>query len=288
MMDCHVHSFFSGDSDLSAEAACQKAIGLGLAGLAFTEHLDYDFPAYHDMESVDFKIYMEFLDLLKYKLNRKLKILKGIEVGIQPQVIDRTLKLVQSQPFDYVLASVHIIGGQDPYRLKYFDGLDKQKAYSRYLEHILAMIRHFPDFDNVGHMEYIIRCAPYVDRTLCYADHHDLLDQIFRELIRQGKGFEINTTTFRESAQYPVQPMMRPAILRRYRELGGRIITLGSDAHHLSDIGFRFDFFRALLRDAGLRHIAHFENRQPVHEPVVFPSDEVLLVASSNQPEVNP
>jgi histidinol-phosphatase (PHP family) len=186
MFDCHMHSKFSADSVMDAADACKAAISRGLDGIAFTVHVDFDYPG--ETFIVDFDRYMERMNDLAAVYEGKLSILRAIEAGIQPHVIEDTLKVVNSYLFDYVLASVHIIDGADPYvKEEYYQGKSKAEAYERYLKEIYNMIMRFGSFDMVGHFEYIIRYAQYADRTLRYADHRVILDSILKELVHQGR-----------------------------------------------------------------------------------------------------
>ena len=261
MYDCHMHTKFSTDSIMEAEAACETAIGLGLEGIAFTDHLDFDYP---DVTfNIDFDEYFTHITEVRDKYKGKLKVLTAIEAGLQPHVIAESLEVVKSHPFDYVLASVHIIDRLDPYRKGYYIGKTKTEAYERYLQEILFMIRNFSSFDMVGHFEYIILNADYPDRTLRYAEHSDTFDAIIKELISSGRGFELNTGTYRNpssDAEYDIE------VLKRYRSLGGELICLSSDAHKTEHIAVRFDYYAQMLRDAGFRYTVHFENRKPVFD----------------------
>jgi histidinol-phosphatase (PHP family) len=263
MFDCHVHSDFSTDSSMPAESACEKALAAGLEGLTFTDHLDIDYPDTDESFNIDFEKYMKFMKALRERQGPQLKVDIGIEVGIQPHVIEQTLETVRSHDFDYVLASVHIIDGIDPYVTDYYRGKTHIEAYERYLEEILFMVRNFPDFDNVGHFEYITRYASYDDRSLRYKDHSDLFDELLKDIIHKGRGFEVNTGSFRDkpgirTCEYDIE------VLKRYRELGGEIVSLGSDAHDATYIGYKFDVFKDMIIEAGFSHAVYFEKRKPV------------------------
>ncbi len=261
MFDCHMHSRFSTDSTMDGAEACETALRQGLDGIAFTDHLDIEYPGTDETFLIDYEQYFSEITALKGLYEGRLKVLRAIEAGIQPHVIQETRNIVGSFPFDYVLASVHIIDGVDPYLREYYSNKTKQEAYGRYLEEIYAMVTGFDDFDMVGHFEYIIRYAQYDDRSLRYADHSGVLDSILKELIRQGRGFEVNTGTYRDpsaSVEYDFD------VLKRYRELGGELVCLGSDAHRKEHIGLRFDYYAQMLRNAGFTHTVHFENRKPV------------------------
>ena len=263
MIDCHVHSNFSTDGEMTPEEACEKAISIGLQGITFTDHLDYDYPGADSFDNIDFPSYSEYMDSLVERYKSKLMVKKGIEVGIQPHVVEESLKVVRSIEFDYVLASVHIIDGIDPYYREYYIGKSIKEAYELYLKKILFSMDNFPDYDNIGHMDYIIRYAGYDDRSLRYCDHKELFDEILKILVSKGKGFEINTGSFRDvkgmnTARFDID------ILKRYRELGGEIISIGSDAHSLEYIGYKHEYIKEILLETGYRHIVHFENRKPV------------------------
>lgn len=261
MYDCHIHSNLSKDSDMKAADACEAAIKSGLEGLAFTDHLDFDYPG--EPFIIDFSLYNEKISSLQSQYDGKLKILKAIEVGIQPHILDESLSVIVSHPFDYVLASVHIVNGIDPYMKQYYDGKSKIDAYELYLQQIYFMIKNLKSFDMVGHFDYITRYAGYADRTLRYTDHADIFDAIFTELIEHGRGFEINTGTYRNN---PSDIEYDREILTRYRELGGELVCLGSDAHRSKYIASGFEFFAQVLRDAGFKYTVHFENRKPVFD----------------------
>mgnify|MGYP005845818307 CR=1 FL=1 len=268
MFDCHIHSDFSTDSKMSAVSACETAILKGLKGIAFTDHLDYDFPDYEDEFMVDFHEYCRFMDSLKADYELKLKVLKGVEVGIQPHVIEETNKTLLQHEFDYVIGSIHIIARRNPYVAGYYDGISKKEAYVRYLQEIMFMIENFKDFDVIGHLDYIIRCADYDDRTLRYADCSDIIDSIFKLIIPVGKGIEINTGSYRPRNEDTPVPCYDFDILKRYRELGGEIVCVGSDAHFAEHVGYRFDYFHEILLNCGFRHTVHFEKRKPIFTPI--------------------
>jgi len=268
MFDCHVHSTFSTDSNLDAVTACEAAIKAGLEGIAFTDHIDFDFPGYSNDFMFDFDDYQKFMNNLKLRYNSKLKVLKGVEVGIQPHVIEDSLNLISKHELDYILASVHVIDAQDLYKAEFYSNKSKKQVFSRYLEEVLNMINNYTCFDVVGHLDYIIRCCDYEDRTFRYSDYSDIFDEIFKKLIADGKGFEINTGSYRDKGDGRPVPQYDIETLKRYRQLGGEIICLGSDSHRPEHIGFKFDYFSEMLSQAGFRYTAHFENRKAVFTPL--------------------
>lgn len=264
MIDCHTHSNFSQDGKMNTDTACQAAINQGLAGIAFTDHFDINYPYPDFVFRFEPEEYFENIEKIKYQYKDKIKVLAGIEIGIMPDTIDENLQIIQQNNFDYVLASVHVVDGMDPYMMDYYNDRTKHQAYERYLEEIYRIITLFNDFDMFGHFDYVIRPAAYDDRTMRYRDHSDLFDSIFKALISKGKGFEINTGSYRDRtdgkklAEYDIN------ILKRYKELGGEFVCLGSDAHKPEHIGLKFSQFSELLKEAGFKYLVHFEQRKPV------------------------
>ena len=264
MFDCHVHSSFSGDSEMQAETACEKAIELELDGIAFTDHLDYDYPNYDDKFLIDFDKYSVSMDSIKAQYSGRLKVMKGIEVGIQPHVIEDTKKVIEKYDFDFVIASVHIIDRMDPYYGEYYKGKSKEQAFSRYLEAILESVTNLDDFDIVGHIGYIRRYCSYDDRTLRHKDFSDLIDSILKTTISKGKGIEVNTSGYKDMDS----PIPDFDIIRRYVELGGEIITMGSDAHFPEHMARNFSYVRDMLGNIGFKYTAHFEKRKAVFDKI--------------------
>jgi histidinol-phosphatase (PHP family) len=244
--------------------ACETSINLGLDGIAFTDHMDYDYPDFEEVFLIDFKKYSDNLDQLKKLYKGKLKILKGIEVGYQPHVIVETNEVINNYDFDFVICSVHIIDGQDPYTGKYFIGKAKNDAYMRYLELIYSSVTKFDNFDVVGHIGYIRRYGEYDDRSLRYVDYSDILDAILKKIISGGKGLEINSSGYKHKLLN--SPIPDFDIIKRYKELGGEIICTGSDAHSHEHIALKFKYVYERLIDIGFKYTTHFENRKPIFD----------------------
>jgi histidinol-phosphatase (PHP family) len=266
MFDSHIHSSFSGDSEMPPEEACKKAISLGLEGIAFTDHLDIDYPDFDEKFLIDFEQYSSCMDNIKHTYRSELKVLKGIEVGIQPHVIKETDETVKKYDFDFCIASIHIIERKDPYVGDYFrDKPTKFHAFQRYLEEILLSVTEYDNFDVIGHIGYIRRYCNYEDRTLRHADYSDIIDTILKTAISKGKGIEINTSGYRGDLNSPIPDF---DIVSRYKELGGEILTIGSDAHFPEHIALNFSFVKDMLSNMGFKYLTHFENRKPVFDKI--------------------
>lgn len=256
--DCHVHSKFSSDSSLELDCAIQESIEKKLFGITFTDHLDLDFPGFESDYHVEPKKYFCDVYKAKEKYKNEINIFTGIEIGVQPHVIDETNKIIDSYKYDFILGSIHIVKKQDPYDKAFYQNKSKKQAYFEYLDEINNNIKLYSNFDVLGHFDYIARYSPYPDPSMLYGDYIVLLDEILKYLITNNKGLEINTSTYSKPlVQLDCQ------VINRYRQLGGEIITLGSDAHSENMIASNFLMYSKIIKDCGFKYIAHFEDRKP-------------------------
>lgn len=265
MYDNHIHSTFSTDSRMDAVDACEKAIELGLSGLVFTDHVDYNYPDFDNDFLIDMDQYFEYFRKLQNLWKSKLNILIGVEMGFQPQVIDKINETISNYPFDFVINSVHIIDQTDPYTGKFFRGKTQQQAYERYLQEILCSINEFENYDIIGHIGYATRYGNFQDKRLRYNDYSDILDQILKAVIRNGKGIELNTSGLRTDLHSSIPGY---DIFDRYYELGGEIVTVGSDSHFKEHLGHSFKEAVDYLKNTGFKYISHFEARKPIFEKI--------------------
>lgn len=256
----HVHSKFSTDSTLDMETAVLKAIELGLSGIAFTDHLDVDFTDYEDEFHYDFNEYFDLLKSLKDKYENKIEIISAVEIGMQPHVIKDTYNKIKDFTFDYIIGSTHLIKKRDPYCGNYFRPTDtKIDSYKEYLEEILNNLLLYKDFsfNTLGHIDYLVRYANFEDSTLYYKDFPTLIDEILKFIINKNMSFEINTSTYLKK-NFDIK------ILKRYKELGGELITLGSDAHNLDRIAKNFKLYSQIIKDCGFKYLFSFKDGKPI------------------------
>ena len=265
LWDTHMHTHFSGDSDADPRQMIAAAEGAGLAGLCFTDHLDYDYPDDKDLFLLDFYSYKEEIQKLRQEYKDRFPILLGIEIGLQPQLAKKNHEAAKACPFDFVIGSSHVVHGVDPYYSKYYENRDEDAAYREYFESILENLHTDADFDVYGHLDYVVRYGPNRNRFYSYHKYSDVIDEILKTLIQKGKGIEINTGGFKYGLGHP-NPTEE--ILFRYHELGGEIITVGSDAHTPEHVGYAFDRVPEILTRAGFRYVTVFQNRQPVFIPL--------------------
>ena len=179
---------------------------------------------------------------------------------------EKAVELMSANSFDQIIASVHYLENSDPYYGGYFKGKDCRQAYGNYLETIYKEAVALKDFDIIGHYDYVARYAPYPQDSITYKEFGDIFDSIFRFLIENGKGLEINTKscTGSKGRKTPIDL----DVLIRYREMGGEIISLGSDSHSAIYVGEGFNEAAEMLRSLGFRWTSHYEKRQLVQLPL--------------------
>lgn len=258
--DFHLHSSFSWDSSTPPRAVIEAALAAGLSTLCFTDHMDTDCPLDGDSFEFDMDEYFRQLCLLQSEYRKHIDVRIGVELGLQPHLGDTFRAYLKSHPFDFVIGSTHIVEHFDPYYPEFWEVYDKKRGIERYLETTLENIRSFDDFDVYGHLDYIVRYLPNREKAFSYRDYADLVDEILKLLLERGKGLEINTGGFKSGLTVP-NPC--PDVLRRYRELGGEIITLGSDAHTPEYVGCKLDYAKEILRSCGFRYFTIFRDRKP-------------------------
>lgn len=264
LADCHLHTHHSGDSDASMEEMIQRGIALGLKTMCFTEHNDFGYPTAPDEPKDLFVLntdpYLYELARLKEKYAGQIRILFGVELGLQPEVLRENAVYARSYEFDFIIGSSHICHGQDPYYPAFFEGRSDEEAYREYFQSELENIRKFSNYDVYGHLDYVVRYGASRDTEYCYEKYADILDQILETLLEKEKGIELNTGGLKKGMR-DVHPCT--GVLKRYRELGGELITIGSDAHDVEHVADSFDRAAEVLRDCGFQYYTVFEKRNP-------------------------
>lgn len=251
MFDTHLHSCFSTDSAMKIQEAIAAARSVGNK-IIFTEHMDLDYPG--EPGAFEFNVNDYFKE---YNGFRNAKVLLGIEIGMQPSAHRRNAQIAQNNPFDYVIGSIHIVDNVDIYRKEYYALRTKQETYQRYLEVMRDCVKAYDDFDSLGHIDYISRYAAYDEPEIWIEDYPELIDEILELIIQKEKVIEINTR--RLDNPNSVEALTK--IYKRYKELGGKYVTIGSDAHRASEIGRRILMAWEFAETLGLQPV-YFKERQ--------------------------
>jgi histidinol-phosphatase (PHP family) len=256
-IDYHVHSDNSFDCKTPMEQMCARALTVGLAELAFTDHLnnhllDIDL-GYYDPERF-------FTDIERCQSQfPRLTIRAGIEVGEPHRWGEKILPVLESYPYDVVLGSLHWIGNTNVFDPNYYWSRTPQQAFNQYLAELAAMTRH-GGFDILAHFDVPRYVGPDVYEAFdsdC-GDYEGAVRAVWQACIDNQIAPEINTRGFR----YRLSQFHLPVeALRWYAEMGGERLTLGSDAHQPDSLGSYFDQARQSAIEAGLARICRFERR---------------------------
>ncbi len=260
MKDMHVHSTFSYDGISTVEEYAKKANEKGVDEITFTEHYDIFDGIETDKKTIQSNLYKMGFIVAKRKVEDTIKVNFGVEVGLQPDMKDRISKDIRH--YDFVIGSSHIINKTDIREgNEFFEGITRKEAYLKYLKEVLENVKTFDkEYDVYGHLDYIIRLGDSNERKLNCDEYGEIISSILEELVKKDKGLELNTSGLRHGCSFP-HP--NPVILRRYKELGGKIVTVGSDAKRAEDLAKNFDVAYDILESVGFDETAVFHNRKP-------------------------
>ena len=256
MFDFHMHSRVSFDGHDTGLTLARAAAANGLKEICFTDHLDYDPLGQMGVMAFDTEVYNAEYDSLEVP---GLIIRRGMEFGMTEDNVARFKKDLQRRPFDFVLGSIHFVDDLDVYFPPFWEGKTLFEAERRYLEDTLKCVRVHEDFDVLAHLTYIAKspCHP-APRPVAYDDHREIVDEILKILVQKGKGMEMNSSGvdrcggFLPTADY----------LRRFKELGGEIVTIGSDAHDTNRVGQYNREACEILKDI-FGYVCTFADRKP-------------------------
>jgi histidinol-phosphatase (PHP family) len=261
--DTHTHSTFSRDSTVTVAQSTEAAIAARLTGLSFTDHLDIGVPEDAVGDYYEIPEQQSAIQACVAQYGTRVNLYTGIEVGLQTHCLKEIQQIISAHRFDIVIGSIHWVNHVDPYLGDYYMNKSIKEAYREYLEYFIDCIRRFDDYNVLGHYDYISRYSPYREKTLTYRAFKDQFDTLFTLAIENGKAIELNTRSF-VSRDGQLPPQFDPDVFKRFRELGGEMVTLGSDAHDTIRLAADFDYYAARLRQCGFSYLTHFKERKPV------------------------
>lgn len=256
-IDYHMHTRFSGDSEADPREHVKQAIALGLDEICFTDHRDFEYPI--DVFELDVDTYYQTIMALKEEFKDQIIIKWGIEMGLDMNHQDKINKLINQYPFDFVIGSIHVINHTEFYYGEFFKGLSKEEAHRYFFEETLRCVQNFDCFNVLGHLDYIMRYGPYEDRMVEHTKYQDIIDEIFKALIAKGKGIEINTSGYALNGNCGFPNFDQ---VKRYYDLGGRIITIGTDSHTSDRVGQHVNDVKEKLEQIGFKDISTFTKRK--------------------------
>jgi len=272
LYDQHVHSRYSVDSDADPAESVRQAIQTGLAGITFTDHYDTH-PTEWSACLYDYDAIARTLAGLRREFGDRIFIGHGIEVCYQPAQEERILNHLDNHAFDVVLLSVHWFAGRALHQREHWDGLAPGQGTRLYLEAVLEAVGYVQElsrsrsrpFDVLGHLDLVKRYTQRYFGTYDIRSHGDLVDAILRACLEADLTPEVNLSTLNQSLS---EPMPADWVVRRYAELGGEAMTLGSDAHVVEHVGYGLREAAGMLKAQGIRYLAVFEDRRRRYLPL--------------------
>lgn len=272
--DYHLHTYYSDDSDYPMEQLVQDAISMGLSEICFTDHVDYgikqdwaDLSAvYHPEEkaklpvmNVKYPAYHGEISRMQKKYAGKIVIREGMEFGMQVHTIPQYRKLFSAYPFDFIIMSCHQVEDKEFWTQDFQKGKTQEEYNRKYYEEILRVIRQYKDYSVLGHLDMITRYDPA--GAYPFEKVREIITEILQQAIRDGKGIEVNTSSHR----YGLSDLTPSRdILNLYRELGGTIITIGSDTHKPEHLAAYIRETSDELKEIGFTSICTFQNMKPI------------------------
>ncbi len=274
IIDCHTHSrnSFDADNDTVIER-CERAIQLGLDAMAITDHCEVN--RYFDKEhyTIDFEqkyddygfksafeASMDETDAAKDLFNGKFNLICGLELGQPLSDLDVTEKILSDKRLDFVIASMHELPKHDDFAFIEYSEKNVSMLLEKNFNEILK-IAQWGKYDVLGHITYALR---YIQGEqgiqVDMSPYRDIIAEIFKAVIQNGKGIEINTSGLRQKYGDTFPSL---EYVKLYRELGGEIITVGSDCHKTADLAKGTAEGIQLAKQAGFDKIAYFINRKP-------------------------
>ncbi len=257
MFDFHMHTIVSFDGHDRGLQMAQAAKAAGLKEICFTDHLDYDPLGKMGNIAFDTAVYNAEYDTLELS---GLKIRRGMEFGMTVDNREQFKRDLQRRHFDFVLGSIHFVDDLDVYFQEFWQGKTVFEAERRYLEATLDCVRLHDDFDVLAHLTYIAKTtAHHAPRPVPYAEHRELIDEILKTVAAKGKGLEINTSGVDRCGGF----LPTVDYFRKFKEFGGEIVTVGSDAHTASRVG-QYSFEACSILKDIFGHVCTFEDRKPI------------------------
>lgn len=271
-IDYHVHTNYSDDSVYLMEDCIKDAMDMKIQEIAITDHVDYGVKVDWDegkeivyrggepIANVDYPKWEKELRRLQQKYKDQISIKMGMEFGMQMHTIDKFQKLFDRYPFDFIILSVHQVEDKEFWTQDFQKGRSQQQYNERYYQEMLDLVKNYKNYSVLGHMDLIVRYDK--EGVYPFEKIKPFIEEILKIVIADGKGIEINTSYHR----YGLNDMTPSRdILKLYKELGGKIITIGSDSHKKEHLGAYIEEAKDELRKLGFEYYCTFENMKPIY-----------------------
>ena len=261
MFDYHMHTKVSFDGRMTAKEAVEAAIKKGLKEICFTDHIDSD--PLNPKNNLRYKV-EDYNAAYNDLCHNDLIIRRGMEFGLLPDNMDMAREELAKRHYDFVIGSVHFVEGLDVYFDEYWQNKTVDEAERIDLEETLQCVKSHNDFDVLGHLTYITKTRGNpLKRPIPYEKYREITDEIFKILIQKGKGIEVNTSGMRDANVF----LPTEDYLHRFKELGGEIVTVGSDAHDADRVGAYCKEACKLVQDI-FGYVCTFRDRKPIFHKI--------------------
>ncbi len=265
LCDTHVHSVNSFDGESTVREICNAALEKGISAVTITDHMEAP-----EIRLGDRSVYgnavkqitqsVKDVESLAPEFDGRLRLFKGMELGEPMHMPKLTRKAMEIADFDFVLASVHNLKDMEDFYYIEYDKSNTDKLLAMYFEELLDTAEN-ADFDSLAHLTYPLRyVCEKSDLKVDLDKYIGAIDSIFKVLIKRDKALEINTSGLFKKIAVTMPDIN---LVRRFRELGGKYITLGSDAHNCKDLAQGIEQGVELAKVCGFDYFTVFKNRKP-------------------------
>lgn len=261
MYDYHIHSNYSPDSSSTMLSMARSAFDSGLQGVCFTDHVDLDYADPEQKYGYPFSKYKHEIESIGSMLPGPLELYTGIELGLQPHISKENSEFLHGRDYDFIIGSIHCIGKKEMYRSCFLEGISDAQGIVNYFTDMLQCLDNFSDFDVLGHLDGVRRNLVHGEGGFSFVTYREYIEDVLKKLIKANKGIEVNTSgkRYNLSSYHPLTE-----IIKLYKDLGGEIITLGSDAHTPNCVGYDFKNALNLLSEIGFKYYTIFKKRKPI------------------------
>lgn len=264
LRDYHVHTHHSLDSEALMEEHCGRAIDIGIKEIAFTDHYELN-PFDEGKGYFDYDAYWKELNSCRNKMGESLSILSGLEISEPHLYPEKTKEFLSGKNFDLLIGGIHWINDEALYR-DFWPQKNYKEAYNLYFEEVFKMAKT-ADIDILAHLDHLKRYAPEGIPPFNPLDFREEIVAILKIMIERNIALEVNTSALKLklfSSDHETFPSFE--IISWYKELGGELLTLGSDAHNPAFLALGFKEVYSLLEEIGFKGLTVFKNRKPLIE----------------------
>ncbi len=267
--DFHTHTRFSfdGAAEATPDALCRRALEAGLSDIAITDHCDINGEVEGIYEPFDQDGAWEAMAAVKEKYKGRLNVVMGIELGNAPQYPEAAAAALARHPYEFVIGSLHCLKDvPDFYFINYGEMTDTHidRLFTRALDETMAVVET-PGITTLGHLTYMHRYVTAAGKHMDFKPHYNQICAIYDTLIARDVALELNVSTLWKGLGIGMPTL---ELLKLYADRGGKLVTIGSDAHEPAHVGRAITKGYALLNAAGLHEVMVIRNGERVTEPI--------------------